>query len=236
MTGAPKPNETGVLPPRGRAVSHARSHSGWRRHRPRCGRGVRSWRPRPPPTGAPAPRSGAVVAGRRSAGSCWRRCRAGCPPARTPSTRRRSMRHPARCRSTLFESDRPPETRAVTPAPNTGTGVTVAPIQPFVFAPSIAPRLGIDMPTVPSGGYSEMTITTALPAAPKAKGDDVGRPDEPDRRRRLRCVRGRVRRRNRRSVGVDHTRHRDRCQRRRLTSSAPRTFRDRVIDSGHRDR
>ena len=76
----------------------------------------------------------------------------------------------------LWEQDRPrpdPETRAVTPAPATGTGVTVAPIQPFVFAPSIAPRLGIDMPSVESGGYSEMTITTALPAAPKAKGGNA---------------------------------------------------------------
>ena len=76
----------------------------------------------------------------------------------------------------LWEQDRPrpdPETRAVTPAPTTGTGVTVTPIQPFLFAPSIAPRLGIDMPSVESGGYSEMTITTALPAAPKAKGGDA---------------------------------------------------------------
>ena len=43
-------------------------------------------------------------------------------------------------------------------------------MQPFVFAPSIAPRLGIDIPSVGSGGYSEMTITTALPASAKAKG------------------------------------------------------------------
>ena len=72
----------------------------------------------------------------------------------------------------VFESDRPAvrEERALTPAPSTGTGVNVAPVQPFIFAPSIAPRLGIDMPSVGSGGYSEMTITTALPAAPKAKG------------------------------------------------------------------
>ena len=72
----------------------------------------------------------------------------------------------------LFEVDRPaPETRAVTPAPSTGTGVTVAPVQPFVFAPSIAPQLGIDMPSVGSGGYSEMTISTALTPMPEAKGD-----------------------------------------------------------------
>ena len=74
----------------------------------------------------------------------------------------------------LWEADRPAaELRAATPAPTTGTGVSVAPIQPFVFAPSIAPRLGIDMPSVGSGGYSEMTISTALPAAAKAKGDNA---------------------------------------------------------------
>ena len=74
----------------------------------------------------------------------------------------------------LWEANRPAvEHRATTPAPATGTGVTVAPIQPFVFAPSIAPRLGIDMPSVGSGGYSEMTITTALPASPKVKGGDA---------------------------------------------------------------
>ena len=73
----------------------------------------------------------------------------------------------------LWEADRPapsPEVRAATPAPSTGTGVAVAPISPFIFAPSIAPRLGIDMPSVGSGGYSELTVTTAQPAAPKAKG------------------------------------------------------------------
>ena len=73
----------------------------------------------------------------------------------------------------LWEGDRPAEERAATPAPSTGTGTTVAPIQPYVFAPSIAPRLGIDMPSVGSGAYSEMTVTTALPAAPKAKGADA---------------------------------------------------------------
>ena len=73
----------------------------------------------------------------------------------------------------LWEGDRPQtEHRATTPAPATGTGVTVAPVQPFVFAPSIAPRLGIDMPTVPSGSYTEMTVTTKVPAAPRAKGND----------------------------------------------------------------
>ncbi len=81
----------------------------------------------------------------------------------------------------LFEVDRARvearqralETRAdaVTPAPATGQGATLAPIQPFVFADSIAPRLGIDMPSVGSGNYSEATISTALTAAAKNKGD-----------------------------------------------------------------
>lgn len=74
----------------------------------------------------------------------------------------------------LFEKDRPaPEVRqdAPTPAPATGQGATLAPIQPFVFAGSIAPRLGIEMPSVGSGAYSEMTISTALTAAAQAKGD-----------------------------------------------------------------
>ena len=52
----------------------------------------------------------------------------------------------------------------------TGTGATLAPIQPFVFSKSIAPMLGIEMPTVGSGAYSEATITTKLTAAAKAKG------------------------------------------------------------------
>ena len=58
----------------------------------------------------------------------------------------------------------------MTPAPSTGTGTTVAPVQPFVFSQSIAPRLGISMPSVPSGSYSEMTITTAQSAAAVTKG------------------------------------------------------------------
>ena len=79
----------------------------------------------------------------------------------------------------LWEGDREAaevrerEGRAATPSPTTGAGVTVAPVQPFIFAPSIAPRLGIDMPSVGSGSYSEMTITTKLPAAPKVKGGDA---------------------------------------------------------------
>ena len=72
----------------------------------------------------------------------------------------------------LFEQDRPVEVRADAPSglPATGAGATLAPIQPYVFAESIAPMLGIEMPSVGSGAYSEMTISTALTAAAKAKG------------------------------------------------------------------
>ena len=74
----------------------------------------------------------------------------------------------------IFEKDRPAPVEhradAATVAPATGTGATLAPIQPFVFSKSIAPQLGIDMPTVGSGAYSEATISTALTADAKAKG------------------------------------------------------------------
>ena len=71
----------------------------------------------------------------------------------------------------LFEQDRP-EVRvdAASGVPATGTGTTVAPIQPYVFSESIAPMLGIEMPSVGSGAFSEMTISTALSADAKAKG------------------------------------------------------------------
>ena len=82
----------------------------------------------------------------------------------------------------LFESDRPapPETRAVTPAPATGTGVTVAPVQPFVFSESIAQRLGIDMPASAPAAISEMTISTAL--QPATRSPRAARPTAPRRR------------------------------------------------------
>ena len=43
-------------------------------------------------------------------------------------------------------------------------------IRPAVFAYSIAPRLGIEMPRVASGTYASATITTSLTAGSKAKG------------------------------------------------------------------
>ncbi len=69
----------------------------------------------------------------------------------------------------LFEQDRPETRDVASGVPATGAGATLAPIQPFVFAQSIAPILGIEMPSVGSGSYSEMTISTALTAAAKTK-------------------------------------------------------------------
>ena len=68
--------------------------------------------------------------------------------------------------------DTPSEDRAehrdVTPSPTT-VGVNLDPIRPAVFANSIAPRLGIEMPRVMSGTYASATISTSQAATPKAK-------------------------------------------------------------------
>ena len=61
------------------------------------------------------------------------------------------------------------QTDAATDAPGT-VGVNLARIRPQVFANSIAPRLGIEMPRVMSGTYASATITTPLTAVAKAKG------------------------------------------------------------------
>ena len=55
------------------------------------------------------------------------------------------------------------ETRAITPSPST-VGVNLDVIRPAVFANSIAPRLGIEMPRVMSGTYASATITTSQSA------------------------------------------------------------------------
>ena len=70
----------------------------------------------------------------------------------------------------LLETDRPVEHRAdaASTVPASGSGATLGAIQPYVFSQSIASRLGITMPTVGSGAYSEMTITTALTAGATA--------------------------------------------------------------------
>ena len=56
-----------------------------------------------------------------------------------------------------------------TDAPST-TSVNLDTIQPLVFANSIAPKLGVQMPRVQSGTYASATIATSLTAAAKAKG------------------------------------------------------------------
>ena len=53
------------------------------------------------------------------------------------------------------------EHRAVTPAPGT-VGINLDPIRPAVFAPSIADKLMIDMPRVPSGTYATGTISSTV--------------------------------------------------------------------------
>ena len=58
---------------------------------------------------------------------------------------------------------------AVSPAPGT-VGVNLDRILPAIFAPSVAPSLGIDMPRVASGTYASATISTSLSADAKAKG------------------------------------------------------------------
>ena len=67
---------------------------------------------------------------------------------------------------------RQPETRAVTEAPGT-VGVNLDTIRPAVFANSIAPKLGIEMPMVPSGTYASATINASQTAAAKTKGADA---------------------------------------------------------------
>ena len=69
--------------------------------------------------------------------------------------------------------DTPLETRAdtTTGAPST-VGVNLAPLQPMIFAPSIAPRLGIAMPRVSTGTYATGTLTTALTAGAKSAGGE----------------------------------------------------------------
>ena len=64
------------------------------------------------------------------------------------------------------------EERVVTGAPGT-VGVKIAPIQPHIFAPSIAAFMGIDMPMVGSGTFSQARINAALSADSEAKGAAV---------------------------------------------------------------
>ena len=69
----------------------------------------------------------------------------------------------------LWDTAETLERRAATEAPGT-VGVNLDRIRPAVFANSIAPRLGIDMPRVATGTYASATISTSLSAAALAKG------------------------------------------------------------------
>ena len=69
----------------------------------------------------------------------------------------------------LWDVPAPTEQRASTEAPGT-TGVNLDRIRPAVFANSIAPRLGIEMPRVESGTYASATILTSLAAESRGKG------------------------------------------------------------------
>ena len=60
------------------------------------------------------------------------------------------------------------QTDTVSGAPGT-VGVNLDRIRPAVFANSIAPRLGIEMPRVMSGTYASATISTSLTATAEAK-------------------------------------------------------------------
>ena len=68
----------------------------------------------------------------------------------------------------LWDLPRPAEQRDITPAPGT-VGINLDLIRPAVFANSIAPRLGVQMPRVMSGTYATGTITTSQTATPLAK-------------------------------------------------------------------
>ena len=66
-----------------------------------------------------------------------------------------------------------PERRAISLSPTTGTGVNVEPIHPAIFARSVLPRLGVEMPSTPAGTFSTMTVSTSLSAAAVAKDTDA---------------------------------------------------------------
>ena len=91
-----------------------------------------------------------------SRNSCSRRLAGGSPAVPRRSCRRRpeSPAFRSNCGTCRNRSSGPAaEQRAVTPAPGT-VGINLDPIRPAVFANSIAPRLGIEMPRVMSGTFA----------------------------------------------------------------------------------
>lgn len=73
----------------------------------------------------------------------------------------------------LWDVPRPgAEERAITGAPGT-VGVNLDMIRPAVFAPSVLPRLGVEMPRVESGSFASATISTSTTADARAKSADA---------------------------------------------------------------
>ena len=64
------------------------------------------------------------------------------------------------------------EKRVISPAPS-NAGVNLAPLRPKIFAPSVAGKLGIAMPTVQSGTYSTGTVNQSVTANAVAKSGAV---------------------------------------------------------------
>ena len=64
------------------------------------------------------------------------------------------------------------EHRDITPSPSV-TGINLDVLRPAVFAPSIADKLGIEMPAVGSGTYAVGTITTSATADAVGKSAEV---------------------------------------------------------------
>ena len=71
-----------------------------------------------------------------------------------------------------YPDEKRDEDRAITAAPGT-VGVNLDTLRPAVFAPSIASKLMLDMPTVPSGTYATATINTSATADAVAKSAAV---------------------------------------------------------------
>ena len=65
-----------------------------------------------------------------------------------------------------------PERRDISPAPGT-VGINLDPIRPAVFAPSVLPRLGVEMPMIQSGTYATGTVSTSPTAGAVAKSAAV---------------------------------------------------------------
>ena len=104
---------------------------------------------------------------------------------RAPSGAEAELQQAAGVEGIPFELWQPPqqeqwgEQRAITPAPGT-TGINLDVLRPFVFAPSVVSRLGIEMPMVESGTYASGTISTAATAGAVPRGGSGATGDVPE--------------------------------------------------------